>query len=373
MSELFPVSTWFLNSRDQRENRRGFVAQSFSGLSRGRLIAGASCLASWIFLSCGSIGEPLPPLLHIPGRAEGLSVKQTAEGIVLEWTPPLRTTEAMPLRYAPRFAIHRLTLSRPDETVSLERFERESREVASVEGREVGEPAAGGRLGVTLELPRPRESSFVYGVRVEGRRGHSAGFSNLAAIEVVEGPAKPGRPTLTLRPEGILVEWEDAARASSYQVLRGSDAAGEPTLSATVDGTRFLDRRFVEGERYVYRVRSLRSAFTGDAEGPLGPGAEIAAEDVFPPAPPRGLTAVPTDSGVELSWRLSTEPDLAGYRVYRGTGTGPIAGEREELLANPRFADRGVLRGETYRYVVTAVDRAGNESEASEAVRVAAP
>ena len=49
----------------------------------------------------------------------------------------------------------------------------------------------------------------------------------------------------------------------------------------------------------------------------------VTPRDVFPPAAPVGLEAaiVPaTPQGaayVELSWAISPEPDLAGYRVYR--------------------------------------------------------
>ena len=280
----------------------------------------------------------------------------------------------MPLRDALRFAIHRLALSRPDEIVSAERFERESREVGSLEGREPGHDAAGDRHRFTVDLPQPAEKSFAYGVRAEGRRGRSLGFSNLAVIEVVEGPGEPGRPTLTPSPEGILVAWEAAERATSYRVLRGSDPAEELTEIGTADGTQFLDSRFAWGERYSYRVRSLRRSFTGAAEGPLSLNAEVVAEDVFPPAPPRELRAVPTESSVELSWQPNTERDLAGYRVYRerGTAASTEVGSDEALTA-PRYSDGAVERGETYRYAITAVDRKGNESGASPGVVVVVP
>ncbi len=374
-SQLLRLQAWFPRDgrgRDQAEY--GPVTRLKADPPIARRFAPLGCLAALAFLCCGSIGEPLPPLLHIPERAEGLTARQTTAGIVLEWTPPVRTAEAMPLRDALRFVIHRLALSRPDEVVSAERFERESLEVGSLDGREPGDDAAGERLRVRLDFPQATEKSFVYAIRAEGRRGRSLGFSNFAVIEVVKGPGEPGRPSLTPSPEGILVEWAAAEHATSYRVLRGSDPAKELTEIGTADGTQFLDTWFAWDQRYVYRVRSLRRSFTGAAEGPLGPSAEVVAEDVFPPAPPRELRAVPTESSVELSWQPNTERDLAGYRVYRerGTAASTEVGSDEALTA-PRYSDGAVERGETYRYAITAVDRKGNESGASPGVVVVVP
>lgn len=64
--------------------------------------------------------------------------------------------------------------------------------------------------------------------------------------------------------------------------------------------------------------------------------------------------------------------DLAGYRVFRGstatvdtTGTG-LGGSTP--LSASSFIDTTVVNGQTYYYVVKAVDEAGNASQASAAV-----
>jgi fibronectin type 3 domain-containing protein len=72
---------------------------------------------------------------------------------------------------------------------------------------------------------------------------------------------------------------------------------------------------------------------------------------------------------VDLSWSINVENDLAGYRVYRSE----TRGERgqllqAELVSSPAFRDSSVESGHRYWYSVTAVDRAGNESQVSEAV-----
>jgi fibronectin type 3 domain-containing protein len=79
---------------------------------------------------------------------------------------------------------------------------------------------------------------------------------------------------------------------------------------------------------------------------------------------------------VDLSWSISLETDLAGYRVYRSELEG-TRGQvlNPDLLPTPAVRDTSVKPGHRYWYTVTAVDRAGNESAPSApvAIEVAQP
>jgi len=80
-------------------------------------------------------------------------------------------------------------------------------------------------------------------------------------------------------------------------------------------------------------------------------------------------TQIPGADGVlvDLSWSISVESDFAGYRVYRSERPDergqPVP---MELLLSPTYRDSSVQSGHRYWYVVTAVDRTGNESAPSE-------
>ena len=96
-----------------------------------------------------------------------------------------------------------------------------------------------------------------------------------------------------------------------------------------------------------------------DDEGPLG------IRDLNPPAAPQSVATVTGDEEVTLTWVRNTEPDLAGYRVYRGTTgyDGPFTplGTTTSLT----WIDDTVNNGTTYYYAVAAFDDAGNESDLS--------
>jgi endonuclease I/fibronectin type 3 domain-containing protein len=97
-----------------------------------------------------------------------------------------------------------------------------------------------------------------------------------------------------------------------------------------------------------------------------GNGGGDGGEDSTPPAVPEGLTAVGGDAVVDLNWADVSNPDLAGYHVYRWTSTDPTpARQTVEPLAQSRWSDATVANGMSYSYSVTAIDTSGNESEAS--------
>ncbi len=66
---------------------------------------------------------------------------------------------------------------------------------------------------------------------------------------------------------------------------------------------------------------------------------------------------------VNLGWNSSISSGVVGYNVYRGTVSGgPYARINSNLDATPYDTDSTVVGGQTYYYVVTAVDSSGTES-----------
>ena len=96
-------------------------------------------------------------------------------------------------------------------------------------------------------------------------------------------------------------------------------------------------------------------------------------KDVTPPEMPRGVAASPlSHSSVRLTWRPCLDnpggSGLASYRIYRnGTQVGLVPGNQTT------FDDFGLSASTEYRYTVTAVDMAGNESVVSKEAIVKTP
>ena len=90
--------------------------------------------------------------------------------------------------------------------------------------------------------------------------------------------------------------------------------------------------------------------------------------DTQAPATPTGLTAVGRDAALVLGWQANTEPDLVGYQIHRSDSrlTGyRMLNQAEETTAR----DTELINFQPYYYKVAAMDRAGNISPLSDAVR----
>ena len=93
--------------------------------------------------------------------------------------------------------------------------------------------------------------------------------------------------------------------------------------------------------------------------------------DAAPPAVPTGLAVSVQPDGMHLHWNPNTEPDLAGYNVYRATAAaGPYTPLDANAIATTSYVDASAPDSASLWYEVTAVDATHNESAHSAAVRV---
>ncbi len=114
--------------------------------------------------------------------------------------------------------------------------------------------------------------------------------------------------------------------------------------------------------RYVYLQAGMEggSAYLDDAvlNEVSGPASGVAA--------PTGLVIQSGDKSVILHWDPNSEPNLAGYNVYRSTSSsGPFAAQNAGLLTSLGFCDLTVSNGQTYFYQVTAMTTGSQESAPS--------
>ena len=94
---------------------------------------------------------------------------------------------------------------------------------------------------------------------------------------------------------------------------------------------------------------------------------DVAPRDVTAPAAPRGVYSVTGDHEVTLHWQPNTEGDFAGYRIYEaGCASGSTCPyDRIGATSGTTFLVTGLANGVTRYFAVSALDRAGNESDLS--------
>lgn len=320
-----------------------------------------------IVTSCGSVGDPLPPLVDLPQPVRDLAAHQIADEVRIEWSWPLVTTEGMAARSVSGFTLWAVDVPGFGDSLTAQTIDEYRREMLTVGGSELAGRGPGDRVDARLPLgdwALGQEAVLV--VTAANRAGRHAGYSNQVQLQPLEPPERAIWAASSVQAEGVALAWLPAARAEEYAVDRAAGDDGEYRPLGRLAATAFLDRTVGWGQTYRYRVRPLRRSEAGWIEGSASEAVSITPRDTFPPTPPTGLRAVRTEETVELSWLSSPEQDVAGYRVYRdGMAI-------SEVSADTTYSDGGAER-KAHEFSVSALDTNGNESPPGPAITVPAP
>jgi len=353
----------------------------------------------FLFLSgCGAPGDPQPPSPPIPLPVTDLVAHQQGTGVQLTFTLPGRTVNGDRLEEPPAIEIFRgkakLNGAPDNKTFKL---------VYTIPGAISDVYTVQGKIQFTDPLPADEiranpGTTYAYRVRTRAAKKKDSADSNLATARVFPVTEKIASLETRVTQNAIELSWPappniaatvPSESLAGYHVYRGeldpnaplpspSDLSqvkwkSLPLLLAPSQTRSYSDSLFDFGKSYLYFVRSVVIADGMPIESDDSAPAIVTPRDTFPPAAPQNVVVaqVPGENGTsvaDLSWSINTESDLAGYRVYRSEKSG----ERgrlltTDLLQSPAYRDTSVQSSKQYFYVITAVDRTGNESEPSSA------
>lgn len=163
--------------------------------------------------------------------------------------------------------------------------------------------------------------------------------------------------------------------ASNNLTLSNSGTATVNVQSISVTGLGFSITTATPFAVSAGKSTSVAVTFTPQTTGTANGTATFVSDAGNSPANVSlsGTGTSATAHTVGLSWTASTSI-VAGYNVYRGTQTGgPYQKVNASLQSLLGFTDSAVSSGQTYFYVVTAVDASGNESVNSNEASAAIP
>jgi len=187
-------------------------------------------------------------------------------------------------------------------------------------------------------------------------------------------PPAPGAPAAAKAGSESAGAAPESTRTSGFFVYRRLEGAAydAPLIEEPLERRVLSDTLVPRGATACYVVRAVASAEPLIESAPSNEAC-VEVRDVSPPAPPAGLAVFPREGGLEVLWSPSAEADLAGYRVYREAPDGSPEKVADVGTNRAAWLDETAGRGVVYRYTVTALDQAGNESERAEAVEASLP
>ncbi|HET7292572.1 MAG TPA: hypothetical protein VFM88_09115 [Vicinamibacteria bacterium] len=370
--------------------------------------------AATLHVGCGKRGDPLPPLRRTPQPVSELSLAQRGAELEVHLQAPRATTDGQRLG-----------------VVSLELLRAEgSGDFQKTAARRSVKAAPGERLTLREPLPSPGTVLRIAAIATSDK--HSSVQSQLRSLVVAEAVAPPLDLSAGLEPDGVrlrltppdpLPAWiepspepkgspspppqaslpaagvapqpagprppEEAPSApptetapspappipqtAGFYLYRRAENGtyGAPLTAEVLREASFLDAMAPLGATHCYVATTVVSG-APLVESGTSNEACVLVEDKKAPAAPTGVAALAGESGLELSWSPSPEPDLALYRVYRQARGGQPERFAEVKPPETSVVDPGAASGR-FVYSVSAVDAAGNESQRSQPVEGGRP
>jgi hypothetical protein len=375
------------------------VHKSFASsiISRNVLTSIRISLVSLIISGCGAPGEPLPPTPPVAVAISDLTAHQAGDGVQLTFTMPGRSVTGDRLLSTPAVEVLR-GAAKPDGSPDSKSL----RVVDTIPGAVAEKYFVGDKVQFTDPLT-PEETkaqegkTAIYTVRTRLSQKRASANSNIISLRLFPVTARVASVDARVTEPAIELRWAAVNRTSAgdpltepahYNIYRAelddasTNLAGHDVTQLNLNGKlqllasqpeqSYSDRSFEFGKTYAYIVRSVINRDGVALESADATPVVVIPRDIFPPAAPQAISAAvlrgETDNSlvVDLSWSINVESDFAGYRVYR-TEQPDTKGQllTPELLPTPAYRDTSVQSSRRYWYVVTAVDRAGNESAPS--------
>jgi len=383
-------------------------------LFRGYPASIAFFLLTVCLAGCAAPGVPVTRRPATAKAITDLSVRQSGDGIVLQFTLPRETVQDKPLNKPPEIEIYRVFSPVSASPQSAENvFASPSLQPAvKIPSAMVSQYRAGNQFQfrdalAPADISAHAGDDAVYMVRTR-ISGHDSANSNLAIVRIFPAPqaiqdlhAEVTRSAIKLSWTAVPIPSAGSLTADSmrYRIFRSSNVANPPANAspsssntqgtapllpfdqiAETDSPSYSDTNFQFGKTYAYYVVTVAQFEKASVESEESATIEVTPRDTFAPEAPQGLVAAVVSTPgtnapeVDLSWAISEQSGIAGYNIYRSQ-TEESAGTRlnSRLLLTPVFRDISALPGQQYFYRVTAVDSSGNESPPSAPVAVTIP
>ena len=339
-----------------------------------------------LWTGCGNVGDPLPPLVLIPKQVSDLQAMQVGNTIKLSWTLPESNTDGSTVPVLTGIEIYRLPsdgLSRASsgklvisESVQPWRVLRDIELKAYKPGEKVTliDPLGG------VPMDTFPQTTLAYALKAFNKKGQDAGFSNISLIKLFPAPKPPQNLRSFENEKYVEILWEvpstnldgsPIGTGVQFNVYRSEDpqALSWQRLNSTpLAGDSFKDETMELGKTYFYRVRAVVPPSAGGIESMDSDRVEVTNRDTYPPSPPLEVAAISNGEAISLVWSPNTEPDLAGYVVYRSGPEKKFEKISDTLVTTASFIDSSVVKSQTYLYRIKAVDQKGNASDFSEEV-----
>jgi predicted phage tail protein len=224
--------------------------------------------------------------------------------------------------------------------------------------RTTGTPVIGAASGGSV-TGLAAGSTYYFVVTAVNLGGESAESSPAASATLI--PAAPTGVAAAAGDGQATVSWTASSGATSYDLYWSTSASVSKTTGTKVAGATSgaAIGGLAKGSTYYFVVTAVNAGGESAESSP-------AASTTLIPAAPTGVAAVAGDGQATVSWTAS--PGATSYDVYYSTSSSVSKAIGTKVTgATSGGAITGLVKGETYWFVVTAVNTGGESAESSPA------
>lgn len=333
-----------------------------------------------LVMGCGVKALPLAPHAQVPQTIKNLEVLSRRGAVALQWSVPKKDAEGGNLVNLGGFHIWRKVIPVEEKNCSSCKYYFEllvELEYEVPQGKPVGDKM------IYWDNTAGKDGTYSYYLSAYTTDGVESLGSNIGELTW----SSPLPPPLSLKTtpgdRTVDLSWELPAsfrreETGGFTIYRRSPDEGyglTPLNQNPVLQNKFQDTSVMNGEKYLYVVRSLKALKEGAVEGTDSPEVQVKPEDIFPPAIPSATMVFQSPEGIVVIWEPNLDPDLEGYYIYRRLERETKPTKFSPLLKGvTTYLDKTFSPGVTYYYSVTAIDQSPrhNESDFSQELKVVA-
>ena len=165
----------------------------------------------------------------------------------------------------------------------------------------------------------------------------------------------------------IELEWLSVEEAAEYAIFRKVVGEVEYIEVGRTSELTYIDNTPADAD-YLYAVKSVRQENDDETLSALSEALPITSDSTAPAAPTNVQLQL-ENRGMGVSWEHEKADDFDYYKVYRSALDNVLSLDDAKLIDSPKIISKAYIDprpdADFPGYVVTAVDRAGNESELS--------
>jgi predicted small lipoprotein YifL len=235
-------------------------------------------------------------------------------------------------------------------------------------------PSAATAAAVAAAAKEKPVTRRIYVVRGLTRGGRPGQPSQRVVLPIVQLPAPPAAVDAKVTENAVTLSWLAplpglGETPPTFNVYLQGEAA--PLNAAPLSSTVFERPGVTFGTEQCFVVRTAVVSGNATLESAPSEPRCVTPADVFPPAAPKGLSAVGVSGAVNLIWEANSEADLAGYLVLRGEAPGDtLQAITTTPITETTYRDATAVPGVRYVYAVVAVDRAAPPNTSAQSNRV---